>query len=127
MSSSLKVVIVGGVAAGPKVASKVIRLRPDAEVTIVEKGELLSYAGCGLPYYVSGVVQPRYDWPQLISSPAKKSEAMAINPISTAPPLSFRRPARFPRRQSRHADQASNSPPPPAATKVMSSTTWVSR
>jgi len=57
MAGKMKVVIVGGVAAGPKVASKIIRLMPDAEVTIVEKGELLSYAGCGLPYYVSGVVK----------------------------------------------------------------------
>ena len=57
MADSMKVVIVGGVAAGPKVAAKIIRLRPDAEVTIVEKGEFLSYAGCGLPYYVSGVVK----------------------------------------------------------------------
>ena len=56
MSGPMKVVIVGGVAAGPKVASKIIRLMPDAEVTVVEKGKLLSYAGCGLPYYVSGVV-----------------------------------------------------------------------
>ncbi len=55
----LRVVIIGGVAAGPKVASKVMRLRPDAEVTIIERGELLSYAGCGLPYYVSGTVRDR--------------------------------------------------------------------
>jgi len=61
----MKVVIVGGVAAGPKVASKIIRLMPDAEVTIVEKGKLLSYAGCGLPYYVSGVVPEQR---QLMSS-----------------------------------------------------------
>ena len=57
MSRPLRIVIVGGVAAGPKVASKIIRLCQDAEVTIVEKGRLLSYAGCGLPYYVSGVVK----------------------------------------------------------------------
>lgn len=57
MTEKLKVVIVGGVAAGPKVASKIIRLRPEAEVTVFEKGKLLSYAGCGLPYYVSGVVK----------------------------------------------------------------------
>lgn len=57
MSKRFRVVIVGGVAAGPKVASKVMRLRPDADVTIVDKGEFLSYAGCGLPYYVSGVVK----------------------------------------------------------------------
>ncbi len=53
----MKVVIVGGVAAGPKVASKIIRLMPNAEVTIVERDEFLSYAGCGLPYYISGVVK----------------------------------------------------------------------
>ena len=53
----LRVVVIGGVAAGPKVASKVIRLNPTADVTIIEKGELLSYVGCGLPYYVSGVVR----------------------------------------------------------------------
>jgi NADPH-dependent 2,4-dienoyl-CoA reductase/sulfur reductase-like enzyme/rhodanese-related sulfurtransferase len=54
---NLKLVVVGGVAAGPKAASKVIRLLPEADVTIVEKGEFLSYAGCGLPYYVSGTVK----------------------------------------------------------------------
>ncbi len=57
MSDPIKVVVVGGVAAGPKVASKIVRLNPDATVTIIEKGEFLSYAGCGLPYYVSGVVK----------------------------------------------------------------------
>ncbi|HAK97692.1 MAG TPA: pyridine nucleotide-disulfide oxidoreductase, partial [Planctomycetes bacterium] len=55
----MKVVIIGGVAAGPKAASKIMRMRPDAEVTIVEKGIFLSYAGCGLPYYISGDVRER--------------------------------------------------------------------
>ena len=53
----MKIVIIGGVAAGPKVAAKVIRLNPKAEVTVVEQGEFLSYAGCGLPYYISGAVK----------------------------------------------------------------------
>jgi len=66
MSRSLKVVIVGGVAAGPKVASKIIRLNPEAEVTVVEKNRFLSYAGCGLPYYVSGVVKEQKE---LMSTP----------------------------------------------------------
>ncbi len=57
MPRRMKIVVIGGVAAGPKVASKVVRLMPDAEVTIVEKDKFLSYAGCGLPYYVSGVVK----------------------------------------------------------------------
>lgn len=62
----LKVVIIGGVAAGPKVAARINRLDPDADVTIVEKGRLLSYAGCGLPYYVAGVVKNQSE---LMSSP----------------------------------------------------------
>jgi len=53
----MKIVIVGGVAAGPKTASKIIRLNPEADVTIVEKDKYLSYAGCGLPYYISGEVK----------------------------------------------------------------------
>ena len=59
MSEPLRVVVVGGVAAGPKVAAKVVRLMPDARVTVVQRGELISYSGCGLPYYVSGVVKER--------------------------------------------------------------------
>jgi NADPH-dependent 2,4-dienoyl-CoA reductase/sulfur reductase-like enzyme/rhodanese-related sulfurtransferase len=66
MNSAVKVVVVGGVAAGPKVASRIIRMNPKAEVTIVEKGVLLSYAGCGLPYYVSGVVKEQKE---LMSTP----------------------------------------------------------
>ena len=53
----MKVVVVGGVAAGPKAASKIIRMCPEADVTVLEKGAFLSYAGCGLPYYISGVVK----------------------------------------------------------------------
>jgi NADPH-dependent 2,4-dienoyl-CoA reductase/sulfur reductase-like enzyme/rhodanese-related sulfurtransferase len=60
-------VIIGGVAAGPKAAAKLTRLAPDADVTIIEKGVFLSYAGCGLPYYVSGVVEDQED---LMSTPA---------------------------------------------------------
>jgi NADPH-dependent 2,4-dienoyl-CoA reductase/sulfur reductase-like enzyme/rhodanese-related sulfurtransferase len=63
---SLTVVIIGGVAAGPKVAAKTVRLVPDADVTIVERGKVMSYAGCGLPYYVSGAVR---DERELTSSP----------------------------------------------------------
>jgi NADPH-dependent 2,4-dienoyl-CoA reductase/sulfur reductase-like enzyme/rhodanese-related sulfurtransferase/two-component sensor histidine kinase len=65
----LRVVIIGGVAAGPKVASKVIRLAPETEVTIIEKDDVLSYSGCGLPYYVSGVVTKQSD---LLSTAVKE-------------------------------------------------------
>lgn len=67
---SMKVVILGGSAAGPKVASKVFRLMPNADITILDQGQVLSYAGCGLPYYISGVVRNQS---QLISSPLGES------------------------------------------------------
>lgn len=62
----MKVVVIGGVAAGPKTASRINRLCADAEVTVIEKGEFLSYAGCGLPYYISGVVKEQEE---LMSTP----------------------------------------------------------
>ena len=62
----LKVIVIGGVAAGPKTAAKITRLNPDAEVTLLEKGKFMSFAGCGLPYYVSGVVKEQKD---LMSTP----------------------------------------------------------
>ena len=51
-----KILIIGGVAAGPKAACRVKRLLPDAEVTIIDIDSLISYGGCGIPYYVSGDV-----------------------------------------------------------------------
>lgn len=51
-----KIVIIGGVAAGPKAACHARRLMPDAEITILDQDSLISYGGCGIPYYVSGDV-----------------------------------------------------------------------
>ena len=63
----MKILIIGGVAAGTKTASKIIRMKPDADITIIEKGSVLSYAGCGLPYYISGEVKESKD---LMRTPA---------------------------------------------------------
>ncbi|MBD3181705.1 pyridine nucleotide-disulfide oxidoreductase [Candidatus Poribacteria bacterium] len=63
----MKIVVIGGVAAGPKAASRARRRDPDAEITIIEKGNLLSYAGCGLPYFISGDI---HDCNELICTPA---------------------------------------------------------
>jgi NADPH-dependent 2,4-dienoyl-CoA reductase/sulfur reductase-like enzyme/rhodanese-related sulfurtransferase len=51
-----RIVIVGGVACGPKAAARARRRDPDAKITIIERGPLLSYAGCGLPYYIGGSI-----------------------------------------------------------------------
>ncbi len=53
---SKKIVIIGAVAAGPKAACRLKRLQPDWEITMVDQDSLISYGGCGIPYYVSGDV-----------------------------------------------------------------------
>jgi len=61
-----RIVVIGGVAAGPKAAARARRLMPDAEIIIIERGQLLSYSGCGMPYYIEGMVE---DVSTLLSSP----------------------------------------------------------
>ena len=55
----MRLLVIGGVAAGTKAAAKFKRVNPEAEVTIVTKGKDISYAGCGLPYYVGGAIPER--------------------------------------------------------------------
>ena len=55
----MKVVIVGGVAAGASAAARLRRLDEFAEITLIEKGPAISYANCGLPYHVGGVIPDR--------------------------------------------------------------------
>jgi NADPH-dependent 2,4-dienoyl-CoA reductase/sulfur reductase-like enzyme/rhodanese-related sulfurtransferase len=53
---SKNIIIVGGVAAGPKAACRLKRLQPSWDITVVDQDNLISYGGCGIPYYVSGDV-----------------------------------------------------------------------
>src|SRR6056297_136418 len=57
----MKIAIIGAVAAGTSAAAKARRTNKDAEIVIFEKGRDISYAGCGLPYYISGVTPSRYN------------------------------------------------------------------
>nr|MBP7324057.1 FAD-dependent oxidoreductase [Deltaproteobacteria bacterium] len=52
-----KIVVVGGVATGAKTASRLRRLDPEAEITVLEQGQYLSYGACGLPYFISDLVK----------------------------------------------------------------------
>ncbi|MGA2403758.1 MAG: FAD-dependent oxidoreductase [Syntrophobacteraceae bacterium] len=52
--SGKRVVIIGGVALGPKAACRLKRLEPDADVLIIDQDEYISYGGCGIPYFISG-------------------------------------------------------------------------
>ncbi len=55
----MKVLIVGGVAGGATAASRIRRLDEHAEIIIFERGEYISYANCGLPYYIGGVIEDK--------------------------------------------------------------------
>ena len=55
----MKIVILGGVAAGTKIAAKLMRENRNYEVFILNKGAEISYAGCGLPYYVGHVIEEK--------------------------------------------------------------------
>ena len=56
-----KVLIIGGVACGAKTAARLARLAPDYDITVLERGEHLSFAGCGFPYFVGDVVKEYKD------------------------------------------------------------------
>lgn len=55
----MKIIIVGGVAGGMSAATRLRRLMEDAEIIVLEKGPFVSFANCGLPYYVSGEIADR--------------------------------------------------------------------
>ena len=85
----MKVVIIGGVAGGMSAATRMRRLDAEAEIVVLEKSGHVSYANCGLPYYVGGVIEEEKDL--LLQTPESLharfrldvrilSEVTAINP-----------------------------------------------
>ena len=54
-----KIVIIGGVAAGATAAAKTRRISPTAQITMIEAGPDISFANCGLPYYIGGDIESR--------------------------------------------------------------------
>ena len=64
----MKVVIIGGVAGGASCAARLRRLSEDAEIVLFERGENISYANCGLPYYLGGII--REESALTVASPA---------------------------------------------------------
>ncbi|MBO8436904.1 MAG: FAD-dependent oxidoreductase [Spirochaetes bacterium] len=78
----MKVLVIGGVAAGTKVAAKLKREDRSAEVCIITKGKDISYAGCGLPYFISGVIENRSDL--IVNTPEKFSALTGVSVITEA-------------------------------------------
>lgn len=54
-----KIIIIGGVAGGMSAAARMRRLDENAEIVVLEKGDYISYANCGLPYYIGGAIKER--------------------------------------------------------------------
>ena len=87
----MKVLILGGVAAGTKTAAKLKREDRNAEVVLLSKSSDISYAGCGLPYYVGGLIESREEL--IVNTPQKYAgltgvevhtgvEAVAVDPAA---------------------------------------------
>ena len=85
----MRVIIIGGVAGGMSAATRLRRLDESAEIIVLEKSGHVSYANCGLPYYVGGVIAEEKDL--LLQTPASlharfrldvrvSTEVLAINP-----------------------------------------------
>ena len=55
----MKIIIIGGVAGGATTAARIRRADETAEIVLLEKGKYISYANCGLPYYIGGVIEER--------------------------------------------------------------------
>ena len=72
----MKIIIIGGVAAGAKAAAKSKRELPDAEVHIYTKDNFVSYSSCGMPYYIAGDFQ---DWQKLIVRSVEEFEKSGIH------------------------------------------------
>ena len=60
-NADMKVVIVGGVAGGATAAARIRRLNEQAEIVVFERSGYISYANCGLPYYIGDVITNRSD------------------------------------------------------------------
>ncbi len=72
----MKIIIIGGVAAGASAAARLRRLDESCEIVLLEKGGFISYANCGLPYHLGGVIAERDDL--LVMSPEKFSEWLNV-------------------------------------------------
>lgn len=73
---SCKVIIIGGVAGGASTAARLRRLNEKAEIIIIERGDYISYANCGLPYYIGGAIEERDSL--LVMTPQQFKERLNI-------------------------------------------------
>ncbi len=77
MGSGTRIVIVGGVAGGASAATRARRINEDAEIILLEKDHDVSFANCGLPYYIGGEIEEREAL--LVTTPARLWERFRID------------------------------------------------
>lgn len=76
----MRVLVLGGVAAGTKIAAKLMREDRGSEVIVLNKGKDISYAGCGLPYYVGHVIEDRGQL--IVNTPEKYSKLTGVRVLT---------------------------------------------
>ena len=81
----MKIVIIGGVAAGTKAAAKLKRENPQSEIVIYTKGRDISYAGCGLPYYLGGSIETEGEL--IVNTPEKFMGSQRVFTTRASPSL----------------------------------------
>ncbi len=86
---SKKIVIIGGVAGGATTAARLRRLDETAQIIMVERGEYISFANCGLPYYIGGVIKNRSSL--IVQSVQEMSEKFALDIRTNSEVLSIDR------------------------------------
>ena len=91
--SNKKIVIVGGVAGGMSAATRLRRLDVDAEIIVIEKSGHVSYANCGLPYYVGGVIEQ--ESALLLQTPASLHARFRLDVRVASEVLSINRKKKF--------------------------------
>lgn len=74
----MKIIVVGGVAGGATVASQIRRELPDAEIIIYEKGRDMSFANCGLPYYLGAEITDRSELTQASAATFKEQKEITV-------------------------------------------------
>ena len=75
----MALVVIGGVAAGLSAAARARRIDPRLEIVVLEKGPVISYGACGLPYFVEGRVREAKDLITTTSSSSELSRSIAIS------------------------------------------------
>ena len=59
MAEKKRIIVIGGVAGGASFAARARRIDETAEITVIEKGQYISFANCGLPYHIGGEISDR--------------------------------------------------------------------